>query len=138
MTKKFNELQPSQDKIKSKINNLHYPDKDYFITASYLLDLANRAHELFISSEMKQKRQLIKMVFQNLRLEGRTIRYDYAKPFDQVFFYVDCKSWLTTIEEVITAKRPIYSLQELDRPIKLVLYLFLATKLNRLVNSLST
>src|SRR3989344_5103559 len=48
--KKFKELQSSQDKIKSKINNLHYADKDYFITASYVLDLTNRAHELFVSS----------------------------------------------------------------------------------------
>ena len=43
---------------------------------------------------MEQKRQLIKVVFQNLRLDGRTVRYDYAKPFDQIFFYADRKLWL--------------------------------------------
>lgn len=100
--KKFKELQSSQDKIKSKINNLHYADKDYFITASYLLDLANRAHELFVSSEMEEKRQLIKLVFQNLRLEGRTVRYDYVKPFDQIFFYADRKLWLQRLDQVWT------------------------------------
>jgi site-specific DNA recombinase len=88
------ELQYSQDKLKSKINNLHYADKDYFITASYILDLSNRAHELFLSSEMEQKRQLIKLVFQNLELKGRLVRYKYAKPFDQIFKYADRQAWL--------------------------------------------
>ncbi|MGB4966515.1 MAG: recombinase family protein, partial [Microgenomates group bacterium] len=96
--KKFNELQTAQGKIKSKLNNLHYADKDYFITASYLLDLANRAHELFVSSEMEQKRQLITLVFQNLKLEGRTVRYDYVKPFDQIFFYADRNLWLPRVD----------------------------------------
>ena len=96
--KKYKELQSSQDKIKSKINNLHYADKDYFITASYLIDLANRANELFMRSEMEQKRQLIKLVFQNLELKGKTVRYDYVKPFDQIFYYADRQSWLPRVD----------------------------------------
>jgi len=98
----MNELQSSQDKLQSKINNLHYTDKDYFITASYLLDLSNRAHELFESSEMVEKRQLIKMVFQNLEMDGRTVRYDYAKPFDQIFKYADRQAWLQRVDQVRT------------------------------------
>lgn len=98
----MNELQSSQDKLKSKINNLHYADKDYFITASYLLDLSNRAHELFESSEMEEKRQLIKLVFQNLELDGRTVRYQYAKPFDQIFKYADRQAWLALVDDFRT------------------------------------
>jgi len=100
--KKYRELQSTQDKIKSKINNLHYADKDYFITASYILDLANRAHELFLSSEMEQKRQLIKLVFQNLELKDRLVQYKYAKPFDQIFKYANRQAWLRTLNEIRT------------------------------------
>ena len=34
-------------------------DEEYYITASYLLELASRSYELFMGSEPEQKRQII-------------------------------------------------------------------------------
>ena len=51
---------------------------------------------------MEQKRQLIKLVFQNLELDGRTVRYKYAKPFDQIFKYADRQLWRRRVDEVRT------------------------------------
>lgn len=113
--KKFREVQGKQDNIKTKINNLHYADRDYFITASYVLDLTNRAHELFMSSEMDKKRQLIKLVFQNLELKGKTVRYKYTNSFDQVFSYTDRQAWLRVMDRARTYftenTAMVYSLQ---------------------------
>ncbi len=49
-------------------------------------------------SEMEQKRQIIKLVFQNLELKGKTVRYDYVKPFNQIFSYADRQAWLPLID----------------------------------------
>ena len=73
---------------------LQEADDNYYITARYLLELANRAYELFKSSEVEERRQLIKLVLSNLRVEGKTVRYDAIKPFDTIIKYADDQLWL--------------------------------------------
>lgn len=76
------------------MDNLQQADDEYYVSASYLLQLANRAAELFERSELEEKRILLKMVLQNAVLDGRTVRYDLLKPFDQIFFYASRSMWL--------------------------------------------
>ncbi len=66
----------------------------YYITAKYLLELANRAYELFESSEVEERRQLLKLILQNLRVEGKTVRCDAIKPFDTILNFADRQLWL--------------------------------------------
>ncbi|CAN5228456.1 hypothetical protein BH09PAT2_BH09PAT2_06870 [soil metagenome] len=70
-------------------------DDNYYITAKYLLELANRAYELFKSSEVEERRQLIKLTLSNLRVEGKEVRYEAVKPFDTILNYADGQQWLT-------------------------------------------
>ena len=74
--------------------NLQKAEDDYYLTANYLLKLANKAYKLFESSEMEQKRQLLKLILQNPVLDGRKVRYDVLKPFDTILNYSDNKLWL--------------------------------------------
>lgn len=53
---------------------LQEAEDNYYITAKYLLELANRAYDLFISSEVEERRQLVKLVLSNLRIEGNIVR----------------------------------------------------------------
>ncbi|MCD6226134.1 hypothetical protein J7J95_03640, partial [bacterium] len=53
------------NEIDSKLANLQKAEDEYYITANYLLELANRAYELFKSSEVEEKRQLLKLILQN-------------------------------------------------------------------------
>jgi len=76
--------------IDTRLAMLQEAEDNYYITAKYLLDLANRAYDLFVSSEVEEKRQLIKLVLQNLRLEGKTVRFEAIKPFDTLLAYNDC------------------------------------------------
>lgn len=69
-------------------------EDNYYITAKYLLELANRAHELFISSEVEGRRQLLKLVLSNLRVEGRKVQYAAVKPFDSILVSANSQSWL--------------------------------------------
>lgn len=73
-----------QDDSRKKLAQLQQADEDYYITASYLLELASRSYELFMGSEMEQKRELISLTVQNLSLKDGNIEYVMQKPFDSI------------------------------------------------------
>ena len=60
--------------------------------------LANRAYNLFISSEAEEKRQLLKLTLQNLKLEGKKVEFELVKPFDKVFACAGSQSWLPELD----------------------------------------
>ncbi len=84
--------------IDTRLALLQEAEDNYYITAKYLLDLANRAYDLFLSSEMEEKRQLIKLVLQNLKLEGKTVKFEAIKPFDTLLAYPDYQPLLPRVD----------------------------------------
>ncbi len=84
-SKKREEYRAKQKELNEKINRLGFADDEYYITSEYLLQLANRAFDLFISSEAEEKRQLIKMTLQNLKLDGKKVEFELVKLFDKIF-----------------------------------------------------
>lgn len=48
-------------------------DETCLITAKTGLDLAKRAKEIFISSKLPEKQQLLNLVFSNLKLDGKKL-----------------------------------------------------------------
>ncbi len=60
----------------------------------YLVELAGKAYELFKRSELEERRQLIKLVLSNLRIEGKKVRYEVKKPFDTIIKYANHSRWL--------------------------------------------
>ncbi len=80
--------------MSDKISRLGFADEEYYLTSEYLLQLANRAYDLFISSEAEEKRQLIKLTLQNLKLEGKKVEFELVKPFDKVFACAGSQDWL--------------------------------------------
>ena len=80
------------------MSKLHFADEEYYLTSEYLLKLASKANELFESSEMKEKRLLLKMALQNLELSGKNIVSDWIKPFDQVAYYASRQLWLPRVD----------------------------------------
>lgn len=94
----YNEFRSKIDEIDNQLNSLQDAEDNYYITASYLLQLANQAYELFKGSEIEEKRQILKLILQNPVLEGRTIRYDLLKPFDTILDCADNKLWLPRLD----------------------------------------
>ena len=64
------------------------------MTAIYLLELANRAYDLFKSSEIEERRQLLKLTLQNLVSQGKKVQFQVQKPFDTILNFADSPSWL--------------------------------------------
>lgn len=70
--------------VNSRLERLDEAENNYYITAKYVLGLVNRAYDLFVSSEVEERRQLIKLVLQNLRVEDEKVLWDVQKPFDLI------------------------------------------------------
>ncbi|MBD3350224.1 MAG: hypothetical protein GF364_01945 [Candidatus Lokiarchaeota archaeon] len=91
----------------AKLDRFDTADEEYYITASYLLGLASRSHELFMGSEPEQKRQIIALTLQNLQVKDGKVLYDRVKPFDSIF--ISAKSHNTTgVEERTRTANPRY------------------------------
>jgi site-specific DNA recombinase len=73
-------------------------DEKFAITVSFLLSLASRAHELFESSKVEQKRELLNFVFWNFSLERGKLVYKLKKPFDVLVRASDCQVWLPGLD----------------------------------------
>ena len=73
---------------------LQEADDQYFVSAKYILEHSKRAKELFESSKIEQRRQIIKLVLSNLTLKGKKLRYEAVKPFDTILNYANRQSWL--------------------------------------------
>ena len=78
-------------------------DKEYHITANTVLNLAQRALEIFESSEPQEKRQLLNFVFQNLELRQKNLEYKLKTPYDTVLLANNCSDLLGVVDEVRTS-----------------------------------
>ncbi len=96
--KKREEFRAKQKGMSDKITRLGFADEEYYLTSEYLLQLANRAYDLFLGSEAEEKRQLLKLTLQNLKLVGKKVEFELVKPFDQVFACSSSQIWLPELD----------------------------------------
>jgi hypothetical protein len=99
----YKEFRGKIDETDGRLTNLQRAEDEYYITAIYLLELANRAYDLFKSSEIEERRQLLKLTLQDLVLDGKKIRFQVQKPFDSILNFADGPSWLPTSKIIIEA-----------------------------------
>lgn len=85
--KRVGQYKDKQENILSQMENFKEANTSYYITASKMLDLAKRAGELFKSSEVGEKRQLLKYLLQNLELDGKKLSFQLKTPFNMLFLY---------------------------------------------------
>ncbi|KKQ52069.1 MAG: Recombinase [Parcubacteria group bacterium GW2011_GWD2_38_11] len=62
-------------------------DKNFYITANKILELSQRAWELFENSEPQEKTQLVSFLLQNLVLERRKLLFEVKTPFNGIVEY---------------------------------------------------
>ena len=84
------EYKEKQQEILEEIQKHNKADESYYITVNKILGLAQRAYEIFESSEMEEKRQLLNFVLQNLELKERKLMFETKTSFDTVLFANKC------------------------------------------------
>jgi site-specific DNA recombinase len=62
-------------------------DHNFYVTANMVMNLGARAREIFESSEVDEKRQLLNFVFQNLKLDSKNLSIDTCEPFTTLVDY---------------------------------------------------
>ncbi len=78
---KVREYKKRQIEIAEEMKNHERADQNFYITANMVLNLAARAREIFESSEVDEKRELLNLVFQNLKLEGKKMLTEVREHF---------------------------------------------------------
>lgn len=79
--------------IDMRLQGLQEAEDNYYAMAGYVLDICKHAHELFIGSEVEEKRQLIKFLLSNLQVEDERLVYELHKPFDVIVKCSDDQVW---------------------------------------------
>jgi site-specific DNA recombinase len=92
--KKFKEYTEKQSKIMSQMSKHDKADKEHYITANTILNLAKRAREVFESSEPQEKRYLLNFLLQNVELKQKNLLYKLKTPFDTVLQASKCSDLL--------------------------------------------
>jgi len=58
-----------------------------------LFELTDKAYDLFMGSELAERRQLLTLVLQNLKLDGKKVLWELRKPFDLIVEATDSIKW---------------------------------------------
>lgn len=79
-----NELEGKQQVLNDRLKKLTKDNKSFQITASYLLDLAQRAQELFECSNYELKQKLLEYMLSNIELTDKKLSYVLNDPFKSI------------------------------------------------------
>ncbi len=71
------------------------------MTLISLLNICSKAPELFESSKVEQKRQLINFLLSNLKLRGKTLEFELKKPYDAIYEANIHSNWLLSSPLII-------------------------------------
>lgn len=90
---KVAEYKRRQSKITLEMQSHVGADEACIITAKTVLDLAKRAKEIFLSSNVVEKRQLLSFVFSNLQLDHDKLLVELREPFSMIVNLNDRPKW---------------------------------------------
>ncbi|MEQ9618421.1 MAG: recombinase family protein [Deltaproteobacteria bacterium] len=79
---KLRQYDSELNKVEDKLKSVDETDKNFYVTADYIIQLAKHSSELFRCSEYEERRLLIKTVLLNATWNGVTLCYDYKEPFN--------------------------------------------------------
>ena len=82
--KKLKEYKDREFAILQEMEGHAKGDESFHVTANMVLSLARRARQIFESSEVEEKRQLLNFVFQNLELKDKKLLIHYREPFKMI------------------------------------------------------
>ena len=81
---KLKEYKERQSAILTDMHIHSEADEEFYLTANMVLKLAQRALDIFKSSEVHEKRQLLNFLLQNCQLDGKKLSFSMRYPFDRI------------------------------------------------------
>lgn len=80
----MSELEIKHQELQIQLEEYTQADHEYHITVSRVLDLAKRASQIFESSEVNEKRQILGMLLSNCRVSEGKLLWELKSPFDVI------------------------------------------------------
>ena len=87
-------LDEDSKKIDTKLAMLRTTDKHFRNSCVSIFELASRAPELWLSADNARKREILRIIFSNLFLDGKTLIFTMRKPFNLFLKQADHTVWL--------------------------------------------
>jgi site-specific DNA recombinase len=92
--RKMTEWRTQERALQSAADSLNLPvSENHALTAQRTLELANKAHFLYVTRNHAEQGQLLKMVLLNCATDGVSITPTYRKPFDLIFRRAQNEEW---------------------------------------------
>ena len=98
--KKLREYKEKQHDLLIQMEEHSKADDNFYITAATVLDLLSRVLEIFKSSEVNEKRALLKFLLQNCVLNGRKLLFELKTPLDAIAQCGKTQDWLPGLDDV--------------------------------------
>ena len=70
------------ERVRREMVRLDAAAEDYLAEGSLLLDLASRAHDLFLAQPASEKRRMVNLVLSNCVWKDGVLSAEYRQPFD--------------------------------------------------------
>jgi len=99
---KFKEYKEKQYDVNQRMEEYTRADENYHIAATTVFSLANRALEIFESSEANEKRQLLSFLLQNCRLQDKKLLFELRSPFNYILENAHHSSMLPLLNKLRT------------------------------------
>lgn|GEM_PF-1409954 len=78
---KLEDYKKRQVQLRDQLARDETADLQFHVTANQAMQLAKRAWDIFESSEVEEKRQLLNFAFQNLKLDDKNLLLRLREPF---------------------------------------------------------
>ena len=88
------ELQAERHNVEVRLQRLTTADDSFNKSIGTIFALASKAHDLFKSSELDEKRRIITILFPNLEMNADKLVFIVRKPFDMFLHTPDRLKWL--------------------------------------------
>jgi hypothetical protein len=98
------ELQIERQNTEVRLQKLSGADDHFNKSVSTIFALASRAHDLFKSSELEEKRRIIAILFPNLLMNAGKLVFIARKPFDMFLNVNDRQEWLLLVGTLRTKR----------------------------------
>lgn len=95
---KKNDIEKDLHDVNVRLDAHAKADDEFITTVESLLAVASQASELFRSSKVEQKRQIINLLFSNCELKDKKLVYSIRKPFNILMELNGCQSWLGQLD----------------------------------------
>jgi len=99
---KNNKWLTEKENLSMKLVNYQKADTSYIRHATYVLELAKKAHGLFKQANVEQKRKFADILFSNCSLKDENLLLELKAPFDKILESSKTGDWRPTQDYFIT------------------------------------